>query len=87
MSMMRWKGVLPRNPDFWEQWPSLTDKTTRVASQNTTQRVRQFPLKSRMETKTARKIEETPETRGTFLSGHGLAFTTRAMVHLEALLA
>ena len=23
MSMMRWKGVLPRNSDFWEQWPSL----------------------------------------------------------------
>ena len=51
MSMTKWKGVLPRNSDFWEQWPSLTDKCTRGASQNTTKRVRQLPLKSRMETK------------------------------------
>ena len=32
MSMIRWKGVLPCNFDFWEQWPSLTDKSTRGAT-------------------------------------------------------
>ena len=51
VSMMRWKGVLPRNSDFWESWPPLTAKFTSDAPQNTTKRVQQLSLKPRMEAK------------------------------------